>query len=65
MLKKSDPGELESKMIDWKYWDVDEMNIHDHLNLLMDHETMHNGEMIVYLRTHELKFPKSWEPWGL
>jgi uncharacterized damage-inducible protein DinB len=52
-------------MIDWKYWGTDKVNIHDHLNYLMNHETLHNGQIIVYLRTHEIHFPKSWEAWGL
>ena len=65
VLKNADPNDLEKKAIDWKHWGVNEMNIHDHLNALMDHETLHNGQIIVYLRTMELKFPKSWEAWGL
>ncbi|OGG47800.1 hypothetical protein A2671_01000 [Candidatus Kaiserbacteria bacterium RIFCSPHIGHO2_01_FULL_49_13] len=65
VLKNADPNDLEKKTIDWKHWGVNEMNIHDHLNALMDHETLHNGQIIVYLRTMELKFPKSWEAWGL
>ncbi|HLD81943.1 MAG TPA: DinB family protein [Patescibacteria group bacterium] len=65
VLQKINPHELENTMIDWKYWSIDEMNIHDHINVLMDHETLHSGQIIVYLRTMELKFPKSWEAWGL
>lgn len=51
--------------INWQHWGLAEMNIHDHLNVLMDHETLHNGQLIVYLRTHELPFPPSWSAWGL
>lgn len=65
VLTKADPNELENMMINWEHWGVDEMNIHGHLNALMDHETLHNGQIIVYLRTMGLKFPKSWEAWGL
>src|SRR3989344_3923402 len=65
VLQNANPDELENTMINWKHWGVDEMNIHDHFNALMDHETLHNGQIIVYLRTMELKFPKSWETWGL
>lgn len=57
--------ELENIMIDWKHWGGDEMNIHDHFNVLMDHETLHNGQIVVYLKTNDLTFPKSWEAWGL
>lgn len=64
-LEKANPDELEGAMIDWRHWGVDGMNIHDHLNVLMDHETLHNGQIIVYLRTMGLKFPKSWAAWGL
>jgi len=65
VLKNSDPDNLENAMINCKHWGIDKMNIHDHFNALMDHETLHNGQIIVYLRTMELKFPKSWETWGL
>jgi len=65
VLQNANPDGLENTMIDWKHWGVDEMSIHDHLNALMDHETLHNGQIIVYLRTMEIKFPKSWETWGL
>lgn len=65
VLAKMSSDEVENTIIDWKHWGIDEMNIHDHLNALMDHETLHNGQIIVYLRTMELKFPKSWEAWGL
>jgi uncharacterized damage-inducible protein DinB len=51
--------------IDWTYWGIDQMNIHDHLNVLMDHETLHNGQLIVYLRSNNLAFPESWKFWGL
>lgn len=64
-LQNSDPNELERAMIDWKHWGVDEMNIHDHFNALMDHETLHEGQIIVYLRSNDIKFPESWKAWGL
>ncbi|HDQ16799.1 MAG TPA: DinB family protein [Candidatus Vogelbacteria bacterium] len=65
VLQNANSDDLENTTINWKHWGVDEMNIHDHFNALMDHETLHNGQIIVYLRTMELKFPKSWETWGL
>lgn len=61
VIEKSDL----SIIIDWKYWGVGEMTLQDHLNALMDHETLHNGQLIIYLRTHDIQFPKSWEAWGL
>lgn len=65
VLENSNPDELENTMINWKHWGVDEMNIHDHFNALMDHETLHEGQIIVYLRSNDIKFPKSWEAWGI
>ena len=65
ILENTNSNEPENMMINWKHWGIDEMNIHDHFNALMDHETLHNGQVIVYLRTMGLKFPKSWESWGL
>ena len=65
VLERSNPEELEDTTINWSNWGVGEMNIHGHLNVLMDHETLHNGEIIVYLRTMGFTFPKSWEAWGL
>jgi len=41
------------------------MNLQDHLHVLMDHETLHIGELVVYLKTHEIPFPESWSMWGL
>ncbi len=55
----------ESYMIDWTHWDVKEMNLIDHIQALADHNNLHNGEIIVYVKTHDIPFPKSWEPWGL
>ena len=65
VLENTNPNELENTKINWKHWGGDEMNIHDHLNVLMDHETLHNGQIIVYIRTNDLKFPESWKAWGL
>lgn len=65
VFENTDPDELGKLMINWKHWGVDEMNIHDHLNALMDHETLHEGQIIVYLRSNDIKFPESWKAWGL
>lgn len=61
-LESEDP---EKFMIDWTHWDVPEMNLIDHMHALADHNNLHNGEIIVYAKTHNIPFPKSWEPWGL
>lgn len=55
----------ETFMIDWTHWDIKEMNLIDHIQALADHNNLHNGEIIVYAKTHDIPFPKSWEPWGL
>ncbi len=57
--------ETKDLVIDWKYWGIESMNLSSHLDALLDHENLHNGQIIVYLRTHEIPLPKSWEAWGL
>ncbi|MFW9875611.1 MAG: DinB family protein [Candidatus Thorarchaeota archaeon] len=48
--------------IDWGFAKV---SLIEHLNLLIQHEILHHGELIVYIRSLGLKFPKSWEDiWG-
>jgi uncharacterized damage-inducible protein DinB len=48
--------------IDWfgEKWGLDQ-----HLQALIEHEILHHGQLVVYLRTLDLKFPQSWEIWGL
>lgn len=55
----------ENYIIDWTAWSMDQMNLIDHVQALADHSNLHNGEIIVYAKTHDIPFPKSWEPWGL
>ena len=55
----------EAYMIDWTAWDAKGMSLIDHIQALADHANLHNGELIVYARTHALPFPESWAPWGL
>ena len=57
--------EVENINIDWKYWGTDSMKLSEHLQALSDHENLHNGQIIAYLKTHAIPFPKSWESWGL
>ena len=57
--------EVKDLIIDWEYWGIDSMNLPSHLDALLDHGNLHNGQIIVYLRTYEIPFPKSWEAWGL
>jgi len=46
-------------------WFGEEWNLKQHIKALIEHEILHHGELIVYIRTLGLKFPKSWELWGL
>ncbi len=46
-------------------WLGEKWNLKQHLKALIEHEILHQGELIVYIRILGLKFPKSWELWGL
>ena len=46
-------------------WFGDKLSIENHINALIQHEILHHGELIVYVRILELNFPKSWNMWGL
>ena len=39
--------------------------IFEHMLWLTDHEVMHHGQLIVYWKLLDNKFPKSWEVWGV
>jgi len=46
-------------------WFGEEWNLKQHIKALIEHEILHHGELVVYIRTLGIKFPKSWELWGL
>lgn len=46
-------------------WFGEECGIKQHIKALIEHEILHHGELVVYIRTLGLNFPKSWELWGL
>lgn len=46
-------------------WFGEELDLKQHLRALIEHEILHQGELIVYIRNLGLNFPKSWELWGL
>lgn len=46
-------------------WFGEEWDLKQHLKALIEHEILHHGELVVYIRTLGIKFPKSWELWGL
>ena len=35
------------------------------LSWLIEHEILHEGELLLYVRTERMEFPKSWMIWGL
>jgi uncharacterized damage-inducible protein DinB len=46
-------------------WGFTKISLIEHLDFLIQHEILHQGELIVYIRSLELRFPKSWEElWG-
>lgn len=46
-------------------WFGDKWDLTQHIRALTDHEILHHGELIVYIMTLDIKFPESWELWGL
>ena len=60
MLKRIE--ENPDAKIDW-FGEV--LDLNQHIKALIEHEILHHGELIVYIRTLGLKFPKSWGLWGL
>lgn len=46
-------------------WFGDEYTLSQHLEALIEHEILHQGELVVYIRILGIRFPKSWELWGL
>lgn len=46
-------------------WGFTKIPLTQHLNFMIQHEILHHGELIVYIRTLSLPFPRSWEEiWG-
>jgi uncharacterized damage-inducible protein DinB len=55
------PGIL-GKRIDWFGEHVD---LGVHLSRMTEHERLHQGMLVVYVRLLNRKFPVSWKAWGL
>ncbi len=55
--------------LDWEQticWsDEDRPTLFEHLLRLVQHETLHHGEWIAYLRLLNKTFPPSWKAWGV
>jgi uncharacterized damage-inducible protein DinB len=64
-LEKLSEDEVDRVRINWTYWGLRPMNVVQHLQALNEHEVLHNGQLIVYMRALGKKFPKAWEAWGL
>lgn len=42
------------------------LSVAEHLARLIQHEILHHGELVIYIRDLKLPFPQSWrETWGL
>ncbi len=46
-------------------WFGEKWNLEKHIRSLIEHEILHQGELVVYVRILDLNFPESWELWGL
>jgi len=51
-----------ARKIDWFGSSID---AYTHLMRLADHEILHHGMFVVYVRLLAREFPPSWAPWGL
>lgn len=46
-------------------WGGEEIDLPEHLARLVDHEILHQGELIAYVRLLGRRFPPGWRIWGL
>lgn len=46
-------------------WFGEKKNLKQHIKNLIDHEILHQGELVVYIKAMKLKFPDSWKLWGI
>ena len=46
-------------------WFGEEVDLGVHLSRLTEHELLHQGMLVVYVRLLNRKFPVSWRTWGL
>lgn len=46
-------------------WFGEMLNLKQHIKALLEHEILHHGELVVYIKILDIKFPKSWSLWGL
>ena len=46
-------------------WPGEQVGLVEHLGRLANHELLHEGELVVYVRLLGRPFPRSWRVWGL
>ena len=56
---------LKDVRIDWAYWQEDSFSLVEHLEAMLEHEILHHGELVIYFRSMNKKFPDSWKAWGV
>ena len=66
LLSDLTEAELTNKTIDWRgtHQAYGFVSTEKHLSALIEHELLHEGELVVYFRLLGLKFPASWGVWG-
>ncbi len=67
-LRELTQGDLETIRIDWTRTHqhyADGLPVHSHLEALIEHEILHEGELVVYMRSLGLELPPSWKILGL
>ena len=65
IIKDMSEESVENIKIDWTYWKEKELGLLEHLNNMLEHEILHHGQLIVYFRIMNKKFPESWSAWGI
>ncbi|MGD9680002.1 MAG: DinB family protein [Candidatus Obscuribacterales bacterium] len=60
--KVAETGSPDEFVVDWF---GQEESLHVHLLRLVAHETLHHGQIIVYMKARQKDFPPGWEAWGL
>lgn len=67
LLEDLSGSQLENSRIDWTntHQKNPSLTVLEHLEWLIEHEILHEGELVVYARVLGLSFPLSWKVWGL
>lgn len=46
-------------------WGQEKVDVYEHLQRMVNHETLHHGQLIVYRKALDRAFPASWAAYGL